>query len=478
MKKTVRLICALLSLLVILSPIIILATAIFALPSQYDNSFVGILDEKREALLNEEDDKIVVVGGSSVAFGVDSDIIEKYTEMPVINFGLYAALGTKLMLDLSRDGIKDGDIVIIAPELDAQTLSLYFNSEATWQAIDGDLSMLASIAPANYLSMLGGSWRYAKDKLGYFLGGKPDPQGVYNAKNFDENGDLVYLRANNTMKTYFDPNNMINLSPDILSDDFADYLNDYIADCTARGATVYFSYCPMNRMGLKSTGEDAMADAEAFEDYLKDKINCTFISSIGDYIYDAEYFYDTNFHLNDVGSILHSVNLTKDILLELGIPTRVDEKIPEAPKLPESDINWFGEDENAVYFEYEKTEIGTYKIVGLTQLGKSQKTLTVPQGYDGKKVTAIGPSAFEGGSVTKLVIPADTNVDTIMDGAFTGASTLTEMWCYVLDCESILPPASFEGTASSFKVHVPPESTYNSGYYWAHRKLTFVFDAE
>lgn len=476
MKKTVRLICVLLSLLAILSPIIILATAIFALPSQYDNSFVGILDEKRDALLSEEGDKIVVVGGSSVAFGVDSDIIEKYTEMPVINFGLYAALGTKLMLDLSRDGIKDGDIVVIAPELDAQTLSLYFNSESTWQAIDGDLSMLASVAPANYLSMLGGSWRYAKDKLGYFLGEKPDPQGVYNAKNFDENGDLVYPRAHNTMRTYYDPNNMINLSADILDDDFADYLNEYIRYCTSRGATVYFSYCPMNRMGLKSgTTDDTAA---AFEDYLKEKIDCTFISSISDYIYDAEYFYDTNFHLNDVGSILHSVNLTKDILLELGIPKRVDEKIPAAPKLPASDINWFGEDANTVYFEYEKTEIGTYKIVGLTELGKSQKTLTVPKGYDGRKVTAIGPSAFAGGSVTKLVIPADTNVDTIMDGAFTGASSLSEMWCYVLDCESILPPASFEGTAASFKVHVPPESTYNSGYYWAHRKLTFVFDAE
>ncbi|MBQ8720399.1 MAG: hypothetical protein IJY65_05140 [Clostridia bacterium] len=476
MKKTVRTLCVLLSLLVVLSPIILLATAVFTIPSQYDNSFVGILDEKHDALLSEEDDKIVIVGGSSVAFGVDSDIIEKYTEMPVINFGLYAALGTKLMLDLSRGGIKEGDIVVIAPELDPQTLSLYFSSEATWQAIDGDISMLSSVGADNYLSMLGGSWKYAKEKLGYFLTEKPDPEGVYNAKNFDENGDLVYTRANNTMRTYYDPNNMIDLSPDILSEDFADYLNEYISYCTSRGATVYFSYCPMNRMGLKKGVTDE--SAKAFETYLKDKINCTFISNINEYIYDAEYFYDTNFHLNDVGSILHSVNLTKDILLELGIPTRVDEEIPKAPKLPSSDINWFVEDENSVYFEYELTEIGTYKIVGLSELGMSQRTLTVPLGYNGRKVTAIGPSAFEGGTASKLVITADTNVDTIMDGAFTGASTIREMWCYVLDCESILPPASFEGTASGFKVHVPPSSTYNSGYYWAHRKLTFVFDAE
>ena len=33
--------------------------------------------------------------------------------------------------------------MIIAPELDPQTLSLYFNAEAMWQALDSNFSMLA-----------------------------------------------------------------------------------------------------------------------------------------------------------------------------------------------------------------------------------------------------------------------------------------------------------------------------------------------
>ena len=42
--------------------------------------------------------------------------------MPVVNFGLYANLGTKLMLDLSRSGIGAGDVIVVAPEMNEQTL--------------------------------------------------------------------------------------------------------------------------------------------------------------------------------------------------------------------------------------------------------------------------------------------------------------------------------------------------------------------
>ena len=117
---------SLLSLLIILSPLIFSVSLAIFTPPVFSESFFGVLDEKVERLDSIEEEKIVVIGGSSVAFGVNSELIERYTEMPVVNFGLYASLGTKLMLDLSRKSINSGDIVIIAPEMDAQTLSLYF----------------------------------------------------------------------------------------------------------------------------------------------------------------------------------------------------------------------------------------------------------------------------------------------------------------------------------------------------------------
>ena len=72
----------------------------FALPAQYSNTFVGELPAKR-ALLAAESDKprLILVGGSAAAFGVDSALLAR--ELPAyqpVNFGLYAALGTRVML--------------------------------------------------------------------------------------------------------------------------------------------------------------------------------------------------------------------------------------------------------------------------------------------------------------------------------------------------------------------------------------------
>ena len=117
----------LLLLLVFLVPFFFVACVVFGAPAVYGDTFVGVLKDKYERLYSLEDPKIVIIGGSSVPFGIDSKMVEEEMGMPVVNFGLYADLGTKLMLELSRDHIKTGDIVILAPELDSQTLSSYFS---------------------------------------------------------------------------------------------------------------------------------------------------------------------------------------------------------------------------------------------------------------------------------------------------------------------------------------------------------------
>ncbi|MBO5879649.1 MAG: hypothetical protein J6Q68_03775 [Clostridia bacterium] len=471
MKKIKIAIAAFLSVIAIISPFVsVLSLALF-LPSQFDESFVGALDEKVELLAATEEEKIVIIGGSSVAFGYDSSIIEKYAEMPVINFGLYAALGTKLMLDLSRPHIKAGDVVIIAPELDAQTLSLYFNSDATLRALDGSPSLYRYVDSEHYFSLLGASWGFLSDKIRYMMGASPEYSGVYNSKSFGERGDITYPRPENTMSLYYDPNTEITLTSDILSSDFVEYLNGYIEELRKVGADVYFEFCPMNSLAVRSSEEEI----SAFAEYLKENINCTFIGSIRDYIYDPAYFYDTNFHLNSAGAVMHTVNVTRDLLLELSIPKAVVDTVPAPPPLPEADVRFFDDDENARYFTYEKLTDGSYMITGILPEYKNMTELTLPLGYDTYKVSAIGKSAFSGSSLKKLVIPENTNINFIANGAFLGASSLSEMWIYYPHEEKIMPPVDFVGTASDFVVYVPEGSTYSLGYYWSERGLKFEF---
>lgn len=471
---------SLLSVFLIISPLLITVfVAVFTEP-QFDESFVGVLDGKLERLEAIEEDKIIVVGGSSVAFGVMSPLIEEYTEMPVVNFGLYASLGTRLMLDLSRHGVKEGDIVILAPEMDAQTLSLYFNSDRVLEAMDGSLENLRYVDSDNIFSVFGAMWGFAEKKLSYISSGTPPKSdGVYSAESFNEYLDIEYPREYNIMHSYYDKNLPILLDESIVSDDFIDYLNDYIAYCRRCGAEVYFSWCPMNELAVINESRESVL---AFEEYMKSKIDCTFISNIEDYILPPEYFYDTNFHVNDAGMLRHSVDLTKDILFELGIPRLVEAPEGEIveglvtvphPELPFSDVRWFDYDENEIYFEYAQAENGAYTVIGLTELGLQQKSLTLPKGAESYVVTAIARGAFEGSSLEELIIPEGTELKIMMNGCFEGASSLKRLVIYHQNEEDILPPFDFKGVAEGFTVYIPEGSNYESGYYWGERNLNF-----
>lgn len=476
---------ALLAVLALILPFVILVSTVLLTPDVYENTFTGALDEKFERLNSIEEEKIIVVGGSSVAFGIDTPMMEKYLDRPVVNFGLYAALGTKLMLDLSRSNIGEGDIVILAPELDPQTLSLYFSSEHTLEALDGDYSMARYVRGDEKLSLLGGLWKHAGKKLSAMKNGIADPIGIYNSKSLNEygdvkyemrdgNGNLLWERRENVMPLYYDPGTVIDLTEDIVSDDFIDYLNEYIEFCEKRGATVYFSYCPMNRAALSenTTGETL----SAFADYLESKINCEFISYIDSYVIEEGYFYDTNFHLNEAGVILRTKTLIEDIMFAEGSYTAVDVTVPDAPALPLADVFFGGVDENAKYFTYEKLSNGALIITGLTELGKTQESLTVPLGAENTKITTIGEGAFKDSVCKTLTVTEDSNLRNFAGNCFADSS-ITDLYIhydFADESEKLAPANDFNGIT----IHVPRGSRYPDHYDWNETSggftLTFI----
>ena len=473
MKKVKAIVAAVLAFAVIISPVLILFGATLLIPSQYSNTFVGVLDEKYERLASIEEPKVVVIGGSSVAFGLDSEAMEEELDMPVVNFGLYAAIGTKAMIDLSRDQIREGDIVVLAPELDPQTLSMYFSSKNTLEAIDGDYSLALKFDIDTCLSLFGGLWRHGVDKIGYFLTETPDPEGIYNSKNFNEYGDISLDRPENSMQFYYDPNTEINLSESIVEKEFIDYVNEYISYCEGVGAKVYFSWCPMNALAVTNPDE-----AYDFQEYMEEQINCEFISDISAYIIEENYFFDTNYHLNDAGVLLRTKQLVEDLFIANGRFTASDIVVPEKPALPMADVVYFEVDENDKYFVYEELSNGAMMIVGLSELGKTQEKLTIPLGANYKKVTALGAGAFAGGVVKEIVITDDTNLRNMIDGVMDGAS-VTDIWLYyefdeTVDQGSALkPPSDFGG---NLKIHIRKlNSGYPNHYDWNDSSTGFDF---
>lgn len=398
MSKKKKILTVLIVLLAVLSPFLGAATLMLATPSQYEHTFLGELADKVERLSSVKDPKLVLIGGSSVAFGYNSPLLEEHMGMPVVNFGLYASLGTKVMLDMAREHIGQGDIVVLAPEMDRQTLSLYFNGRSVWEAADSDVSLLGGVAAENYDEMLGSFWGYLTSKLRLLLrDGKPSPTDVYNAKNFNEYGDIRYLdgngaslRAANEMVLGYESDSPISLTPDIVDKDFISYVNAFTREMQGRGASVYFTFSPMNAEAMsEDTTEDSLY---AFYEYLSTALACPVITNPSDCILDFRYFYDSNFHLNDAGTVVRTSSLIRDLRRALGDPTPVTIDTPpppaHAPKITVLDDPAFSLDADC--FLYDRDETGLLTVVGLTEKGKLREVLTVPAMYNGEPVALLG----------------------------------------------------------------------------------------
>ena len=456
-------------LLAVLIPLPLLVAAPFFLPNVYGETMMGALAPKLERLRSIEGDKLVIVGGSSVAFGIDSAMLEEYTGYEVVNFGLYAALGTKIMLDLSLPEIEEGDVVILAPELDSQTLSMYFNGEVMWQAANSDISLLSGISPKNYTDMLLSYPKYLSSVLPHALSGTAiSPEGIYRSDSFNAYGDISYPREHNVMAAGYDVNSPVSLTPELFQQEFIDYLNRYIDEARKKGATVYYTFSPVNKSAL--TDETDSTAIEEFYKFTAESLNCPVISDLRELIMHENYFYDTNFHLNDAGVRVRTAYLIADLRRASGITQALDIELPSPPDRPQSgaDSDW-KENEWSSLFVYESFGDGL-KIVGVREDARGLTALEIPYMADGKAVVAIARGAFSNcKSLTELTVYE--NLSFIENGAFSGADALEKLHVRRESSDDLeVGGELFDGAPDSLKIHLYTDTSYHnfiSGYWWA-----------
>ncbi len=464
---------------ILLLPVVpvILAVGIFILPAQYDDTFLGELKYKKELLKNTDGKRIVLVGGSSLAFGIDSALMEEnFQEYSVVNFGMYAGLGTTVMLDLSIDDLNEGDIVIISPEQDEQTLSDYFNASYMWQAADGAFSLLIELNRDEADAMLGAAPAFSIDKWNAFITRDyPEGSGVYQRSSFNSYGDIdsEECRAN-IMSGGYDKNQRISFSQDLIDEAFIERINAYVSDAEKKGAAVYFSFSPMNGSAVSEE------EAEQTEEYyltLAEKLDCEIIGNPNDRIMDCEWFYDTNFHLNNSGKIVNTYQWIKDIKAVLGDSSATEIDLPEQPALL-SAAEYEGDDSDSSYFTWETGDGGSSIILtGLTEEGMQRKELIVPTHIDGMYVSEISESCFAGNTVVETVT-VQKNISSLPDEMFSGCSSLkTVILQDMAPADCLVGRNLLDGCSASIAVNEEYVSEFKTDYSWSgyKDKITVFF---
>ena len=81
-------------------------------------NYFGSIVDKHQRLEHTAPPRIILLGGSNVPFGFDSDVMEKTLGRPVVNMGVAAGLGAEFMLADVESELRAGDILVLSLEYD------------------------------------------------------------------------------------------------------------------------------------------------------------------------------------------------------------------------------------------------------------------------------------------------------------------------------------------------------------------------
>ena len=426
----------------------------FALPECYGDSFMGELKHKVSRLDELEGRRIVIVGGSAAAFGVDSELLRAaFPDREIVNLGMYAALGTTVMLDLSERSVRAGDTVVIMPEISQQTMSDFFDPAVMWQGLDGAYGLISRLPVDKILRLLGAFPEFAASKLRFALRGeRPAGDGAYRRDVFNACGDVATpLASRNTMPLLWDDTSPVKLRAELLDEKFVKRANEYALHT---GADVVYCLAPVNELAVSGEiGElyNALCAALSFP----------VIGNARDSVMDSGWFFDTNYHLNSAGKAVFTDSLIGALKAHFGDPEPFAVSLPNMPE-PQSAAWTEGDDSDSEYFDY--ADLGeAWAISG----ARDRETLTVPAYFDGKPVSAILEGAFSDCKTLREVTLQE-NIRSIASGAFDGAESLERI---VLRHEK---PSSvragdglLRGTRAKISVPESARGAYMTDYFWS-----------
>lgn len=270
---------------------------------------MAILD-KQQLLEQTPAPRLILVGGSATAFGMDSARLEGAFGLRVVNMGLQGGLGLRMILGMVLPQVTHGDIIVITPEyyhffmdangtgvvlqtlLEAPQLFYTQNTFQQWVSLVRNFLHVHSDATQHMFEDL--LVNNCFDCIAM-----ADP--VFQRNSFDAHGDinLQLMQANPLFidrVIWMDEENDITLIPEFWT--AVNLLNDFAAHCRERGARVFLIYPPLR----SSNYEAARIPLTMLYETLPQLLQFPVLGSPERYLFPDSEIYNTPYHLNALGT--------------------------------------------------------------------------------------------------------------------------------------------------------------------------------
>lgn len=277
------------------------------------NAFPAALVDKHHYAQSISSPKIVLLGGSNVAFGFNSPHLSKRTGMPVVNMALLAPLGIEYILSDAQAYIKKGDIIIMSFEynigvkgdIESQLYTADFIPEN--KNFVSDTSHLIEKWKSRILHRL-----HAPVKIETVLENPriEDPFSIYFRGAFTKEGDIVSHLNNYKGNVHDDAGQVLSFhfKPHI------ETINRFTKQFEDQGAKVFYLYPVI----AESFYKNATHAIHELEGNMAESLHAKILAKPGQSVFPDSSCFDTVFHLNGPARDIHTENVA-NALLRIGI---------------------------------------------------------------------------------------------------------------------------------------------------------------
>ena len=305
-------------LLALCVPFLLLLGCIGFVPETSQQSLLYTLHYKLDLLRDTPGDRILIAGCSASEYGVVCETVEQATGRPTLCAGVTAYLGVGMYLNMLDRYAREGDTVILMLE-HLMLRGTGVDYMVLWQACGTDPDAWACVPPQFWPGAAASAGRYLAQRIppgwnplhgGLRWTGYDYPPGqTPHSDDFGPRGDVTLPREN-ILEHGYNTQDPVTLGAWAVDADIARSIRRFARRMEERGVQVLFSHAPLNALCVQSSEEDNLAYAAAAEQAL----GLPVLVGYPDAVMDAEWFYDSNNHLNTAGAQRYTAALLEKLL--------------------------------------------------------------------------------------------------------------------------------------------------------------------
>ncbi len=272
--------------------------------------------------------RIFFMGGSNVAYGIDSPLAAEQLPHRPINLALSALHGLDFMLMESLDVAREGDIIVLSLEYehffeDLTSVELIVRT-ASWRP-----EMLRNVGWTQARVILDQGLKFICDTVKHAakrqrqgeVDAPKSPEEILAHQGFNIHGDFVGHHGKEptfefqpTRRTQFQENTAYVARA-------IEKLNQFARQCESRGVAVVLAYPPYERGYFEERKEQiAWLDKR-----LRQELAIPIINSPSEMAYESSHFFDTAYHLTAEGKQIRTRQLVEGLYTNLAIKSKQTE---------------------------------------------------------------------------------------------------------------------------------------------------------